>query len=181
MIARGTKNEAMMAERGVAPYAGAPEMTVQRSPNRLFLIPLLSALAACATAPAQELAVADMLPVNEAGVPEAPAYTLFFDLDSAVLTADATATLDRLVADPARPHWTRIILAGHADRTGSERHNKTLSADRAESVRRHLLAAGLPSAMIAAVAFGEKQGLVGTPDGVAEPQNRRVEIYISPK
>jgi OmpA-OmpF porin, OOP family len=154
---------------------------VQRPPHRLFLIPLLLAFAACATGPAQELAVADMLPVNEAGVPAAPAYTLFFDLDSAALTADAAATLDRLVADPARPRWTRLILAGHADRSGSERHNKTLSSDRAEAVRRHLLAAGVPANLIAAVAFGEQRGLVGTPDGTAEPQNRRVEIYISSK
>lgn len=158
----------------------ASEATVQRPPHHLALLPLLSALAACATGPAQELAVADMLPVNEAGSPmEAPAYTVFFDLDSAALTADAVATLDQVLKDSARPRWTRIILAGHADRAASERHNQRLSADRVEAVRRHLLAAGVPATLIASVAFGEKRGLVGTPDGAAEPQNRRVEIYLT--
>ena len=151
---------------------------MQRPRLYLVLIPLLSALAACATGPAQELAVADMLPVNEAGAPEAPAYTVFFDHDSALVTADAAATLDQIVNDPARPRWTRIILAGHADRSGSRRYNRGLSAERVEAVRRHLLAAGLPEALIATVAFGEQRGLVGTPDGAVEPQNRRVEIYL---
>jgi OmpA-OmpF porin, OOP family len=152
---------------------------VQRPRHRLALIPLLSALAACAAGPAQELAVADMLPVNEAGALEAPAYTVFFDLDSAVVTADAAAILDQIVNVPARPRWTRIILAGHADRSGSRRYNKKLSAERVDAVRRYLLAAGVPEALITSVAFGENRGLVGTPDGAVEPQNRRVEIYLS--
>ena len=155
------------------------EATLQRPWRRLALISLLASVAACATGPAQELAVGDMLPVNEAGSPAAPAYTLFFDLDSAVLNADAAAILDQVASDPARPRWTRIIVAGHADRSGSERHNKRLSAERAAAVRRYLLAAGVPAALIASVALGEKQGLVGTPDGAVEPQNRRVEIYVS--
>ena len=152
---------------------------MQRLRHCLAMIPLLSALAACATGPAQQLAVADMIPVTDAGSPAVPAYTLFFDLGSAVINADAAATLDRVVNDPTRPRWTRIIVAGHSDRSGSERHNKTLSADRAEAVRRHLLAAGVPPALIVSVARGEKQELVGTRDGAIEPQNRRVEIYIS--
>lgn len=154
---------------------------MQRPRHPVAFISLLSALAACATGPAQELAVADMLPMNEAGSPETPAYTLFFDLDSAVVTADAAAILDQVVTDPARPRWTRIILAGHADRSGSRRRNLTLSIDRIEAVRRYLVAAGVPESLIVSLAFGEKQGLVGTPDGVVEPQNRRVEIYLSEK
>lgn len=152
---------------------------MQRPRHHPALIPLLSALAACATGPAQELAVADMLPVNEAGSPEAPAYTMFFDLGSAAVTTEAAAILDQVVNDPARPRWRRIILAGHADRAGSRRYNRGLSAERVEAVRRYLVAAGVPEALITSVAFGENRGLVGTPDGAVEPQNRRVEIYLS--
>ena len=134
---------------------------------------------ACATVPAQELAVADMLPVSEAVTPHAPAYIVFFDLDSAEVTAEAAAILDQVISDPARPRWRRITLAGHADRLGSSRYNRGQSAERVEAVRRYLVAAGLPAALITSVAFGENRGLVGTPDGAIEPQNRRVEIYLS--
>ena len=145
--------------------------------HRLALIAIFTPLAACVTVPAQELAVADMLPVNEAAVPSAPAYTLFFDLDSAAITADAAAILDQLVKNPERSHWRRIVVAGHADRSGPEHRNRALSADRAAAVRRYLLDAGVSPATIASLALGEREGLVGTPDGTVEAQNRRVEIY----
>jgi outer membrane protein OmpA-like peptidoglycan-associated protein len=149
---------------------------VQRM-HRLASTSIFMALAACATVPVQELAVADMLPVNEAAGPSAPAYTLFFDLDSAAITADAAAILDQLVKDPERPHWRRILVAGHTDRSGPEHRNRALSADRAAAVRRYLLEAGVPPATIASLALGEREGLVGTPDGIVEAQNRRVEIH----
>lgn len=144
------------------------------------LLPLLL-VAACATGPRQELLVDDMLPTGDGRRPLSPDHTLFFDLDSAVLTAESMATLDRLVRDPARATWTRIDLSGHADRSGSERYNRTLSAGRAEAVRRYLVGAGVPEALIATAAYGERQVLVGTPDGIVEPQNRRVEVYLRSK
>ena len=150
--------------------------------RRLFVLCFLLGLAACTTCPARELAVADMLPKTDHGsLPAAPAYIVFFDLESAALTPDATAILDGMATDPTRPKWTAIVLAGHADRSGSERSNTTLSADRVETVRRYLLRAGIPADLIASRAHGEGQALVGTPDGRVEPQNRRVEIYLREK
>lgn len=153
-----------------------------QSLRRPLALTLLLGLAACATAPARELAVADMLPKGDHGsLPAAPTYMVFFDLDSAALTPDATAVLDGVAADPTRPKWTAIVLAGHADRSGSERLNTRLSADRVEVVRQYLLRAGLPADLIASRVHGERQALVGTPDGTVEPQNRRVEIYLREK
>ena len=150
---------------------------MRRWPRYLASVPLLL-VAACATGPQQDLRLADMLPTGDQR-PSAPAdHTLFFDLDSAALTAESIATLDRLVRDPARSSWTRFDVAGHADRSGPERHNRTLSAERADAVRRYLVGAGIPDAIITIAAYGEKQVLVGTADGIVEPQNRRVEIYL---
>jgi outer membrane protein OmpA-like peptidoglycan-associated protein len=150
--------------------------------RRPFVLSLLLGLVACTAGPARELAVADMLPKTDHGsLPAAPAYIVFFDLDSAALTSDAAAILDGMAADPTRANWAAIMLAGHADRAGSERSNTTLSADRVETVRRHLLRAGIPAELIASRAHGERRALVGTPDGKPEPQNRRVEIYLREK
>lgn len=149
---------------------------------RSSVLVLLLGLGACATGPARELAVADMLPkADHDSLPAAPAYMLFFDLDSAALTPDAIAILDGMMADPTRPKWTAIVLAGHADRSGPERLNTSLSADRVKAVRRHLLRAGIPAGLISSRVHGERQALVGTPDGAVEPQNRRVEIYLREK
>ena len=140
---------------------------------------LLSLTAACTMAPGRDLAVADMLPKPEAGrMLETPSYRLFFDVDSATLTAESIATLDQVAAEAAGQPTARIIVAGHADRSGSKRRNKMLSVERAEAVRRYLLRAGVPERSIVSAAYGERRGLVATSDGVIEPQNRRVEIYL---
>ena len=46
----------------------------------------------------------------------------------------------------------------------------------AHNVRAYLAGKGIPSPKMTTTAFGETRPLVQTPDGVREPQNRRVEI-----
>jgi outer membrane protein OmpA-like peptidoglycan-associated protein len=45
-------------------------------------------------------------------------------------------------------------------------------------VRRALLARGIPAQDVSVVGRGEREPLVATGDNVAEPRNRRVEIYV---
>jgi outer membrane protein OmpA-like peptidoglycan-associated protein len=53
-----------------------------------------------------------------------------------------------------------------------------LSMRRAQSVLAELVRRGIPEGQIAVFAKGERDPLVPTPDGVREPQNRRVEIVF---
>ncbi|TIX49363.1 OmpA family protein, partial [Alteraurantiacibacter aquimixticola] len=73
-----------------------------------------------------------------------------------------------------------IMLAGHADRSGSTTYNVGLSERRNESVQGYLTARGIPQARISSEAFGESMPRVPTADGVRELQNRRVEITYGP-
>jgi OmpA-OmpF porin, OOP family len=54
-----------------------------------------------------------------------------------------------------------------------------LSLRRANPVKDALARDGVPATAISVVGMGEKGLLVPTPDGVREPQNRRVEIVFS--
>ncbi len=65
-----------------------------------------------------------------------------------------------------------------ADRTGTDAHNLQLSGARAAAVRERLVAHGVAGARIAIQPLGETAGLVATPDGVEEAQNRRAEIFL---
>jgi len=72
----------------------------------------------------------------------------------------------------------RVSLTGHADRSGSDKYNMALSLKRANAVKDQLVKQGIPADQISVVGKGESEPLVPTPDGVREPQNRRVEIVL---
>lgn len=72
------------------------------------------------------------------------------------------------------------MLAGHADKSGSDRYNVGLSQRRNATVRAYLESKGVPGGVISTEAFGESAPLVQTADGVREAQNRRVEVTYGP-
>lgn len=133
--------------------------------------------------PAQPAPVAQVQPAPApAPAPPPPAVTrdflVFFDWDSANVTPAAQAIL-RQAADAARQlGGVRVIATGHADRSGPASYNVGLSQRRADAVRAELVRLGIGGGEIATVAKGETDPLVPTPDGVREPQNRRVQIVL---
>jgi outer membrane protein OmpA-like peptidoglycan-associated protein/opacity protein-like surface antigen len=107
-------------------------------------------------------------------------YIVFFDWDKANLTPTATATLDNAVSQFSSTGCARVMLAGHADKSGSDKYNVGLSQRRNANVKAYLEGRGIPGGVIATEAFGESAPLVNTADGVREPQNRRVEVTNGP-
>jgi outer membrane protein OmpA-like peptidoglycan-associated protein len=101
---------------------------------------------------------------------------VFFDSGSARIDAQGAATLDRYSAQVVTPVRCGVMIAAHTDRVGSGDANLVLSRRRAEAVAAYLRSRGLAPVMLEA--FGETRPLAETADGVAEPQNRRVEIWV---
>lgn len=71
-----------------------------------------------------------------------------------------------------------IAISGHADRSASDERSLELSFQRAQRVRAILKREGLLVAPTHIEGFGELRPLIDTPDGISEPANNRVEIYI---
>ncbi|MCF4164242.1 OmpA family protein [Zavarzinia compransoris] len=127
-----------------------------------------------------------VVPVAEPAPAPAPApepaivrsYIVFFDWDSVAITPEANA----IIMDAANAAKTlgtaRIELTGHADRSGPPLYNQRLSVRRAEAVKSVLMGLGIAPEEIVTIGKGESAPLVPTPDGVREPQNRRVEIVL---
>jgi outer membrane protein OmpA-like peptidoglycan-associated protein len=105
-------------------------------------------------------------------------YLVFFAWDQDDLSPVASTVLDQVEADYALGRPARIVVAGHADLSGPEAYNLGLSADRARNVARALIDQGIPEDAIVVEWHGETRPRVPTPDGVREPQNRRVEIVF---
>jgi outer membrane protein OmpA-like peptidoglycan-associated protein len=126
-------------------------------------------------------------PVVEAPPPPPPPpacnkgpYIVFFDWDKSDVTPEAGSVLDNAIAAYGNCQTVPIMLAGYADRSGSDKYNVALSERRNASVRVYLGQRGIPDAAISSQAFGESNNRVPTADGVRELQNRRVEITYGP-
>ena len=107
-------------------------------------------------------------------------FIVFFDFDSADIGPAAAVILDNAAAAWRQIPGFSVTLASHTDRSGAANDNLALSQRRANRVRAYLIRHGIPGGAITSEALGESRRLVETPDGVREPQNRRVEISFGP-
>lgn len=105
---------------------------------------------------------------------------MFFEWDKSNITPDAATILDNAISAYSNCGSAQVMLAGHADKSGSASYNVGLSQRRNDSVKAYLTSKGIPDGVISTEAFGESRPRVETADGVRELQNRRVEITYGP-
>jgi peptidoglycan-associated lipoprotein len=103
-------------------------------------------------------------------------FTLNFILDSTTLTDESKAMVPAVIQAARERRPTEISVFGHADASGSERHNVKLSAERARVVAALMRRMEPSLDEIDVEWFGDRVLLV--PSETREPRNRRVEILI---
>jgi outer membrane protein OmpA-like peptidoglycan-associated protein len=104
--------------------------------------------------------------------------TITFAFDSAVLDADARATLTQQARWIAQFPEIRFRVYGHTDKVGSETYNRQLGLRRARAAVNFLVAQGISRDRLEAVtSFGETRPLIPT-EG-RERQNRRTVTEVS--
>lgn len=104
---------------------------------------------------------------------------VFFAWDVPIIDRDAAAQLDAVAAAIKGSPDARVVLMGHADRSGPETPNLRSARKRAEAVQAYLASRGVPSGSMSVNSYGESRPLIDTADGVREPQNRRVEVVVT--
>ena len=98
---------------------------------------------------------------------------VFFDTDSADLSAQARQTLDgqaRWLNQYPRFH---ITVEGHADERGTREYNIALGARRATAVRDYLAALGVGANRIRTISYGKERPVALCNDISCWSQNRR--------
>jgi outer membrane protein OmpA-like peptidoglycan-associated protein len=107
---------------------------------------------------------------------------IYFDYNSAVITAKAEPQLDQLgeaLRDPRMKNAT-VVVAGHTDAKGSDKYNEGLSDERAEAVKRYLVEElKIPAENLTTAGYGKRQ--LKNPDEPFAPENRRVQILNAPE
>jgi cytochrome c oxidase subunit 2 len=102
-----------------------------------------------------------------------------FETGSATLTTDSKYQLNDLAEVLKKYPLMKIEVAGHTDDIGDPAANKTLSQQRAESVKAYLVAQGVTAARVSAVGYGSTKPIdtSGTDEG--RQKNRRTEFRIT--
>jgi outer membrane protein OmpA-like peptidoglycan-associated protein len=110
--------------------------------------------------------------------PRPVTFILYFIEATDQFTPESQALVDQVLLAIASRPAPELTVAGHTDAVGTDPYNDTLSLRRAERVRALLIARGIAPDSIRAIGRGKREPRVATPDGVAEPRNRRVEITV---
>ncbi len=71
-----------------------------------------------------------------------------------------------------------VSVEGHTDNTGTDKHNKTLSAARAKSVVAWLVKHGIDKTRLSSVGYGQEQPIGDNSTAEGKAENRRVEFHI---
>ncbi len=110
--------------------------------------------------------------------PMARTFLVFFDFDRYNLRDDARRVIEAAAANYKATGSARIEVSGYTDLAGTQAYNMRLSQRRADAVAAYLMRQGVPKNVMDVKWFGKEHPRVPTPDGVREPQNRRVEIVM---
>lgn len=108
----------------------------------------------------------------------ARSYLLYFDLSRSGIQAESEAAINAILADIVAREVPRVAVIGHTDRSGPAAVNVELGLERATFVRDVLVAGGVPADIIDLRSHGEGDPLIPTADGVANAENRRVEVMV---
>jgi OmpA-OmpF porin, OOP family len=106
-------------------------------------------------------------------------FNVYFEFDKSALTPQARQVVDSAAETVRRDKNSRVVLVGKADLVGTDPYNLALSHRRADTVRRALIAQGVPANQIDERWVGDREPPIPTPAGVREPRNRVVEIGLN--
>lgn len=72
----------------------------------------------------------------------------------------------------------KVEIQGHTDNVGSDKFNQTLSLQRAESVKRFLVAKGVDASRMTTVGFGKANPIADNKTAEGRALNRRIEFKV---
>jgi peptidoglycan-associated lipoprotein len=112
---------------------------------------------------------------------EQPLADAFFALDSAQITGEAQAALQKDAEYLKRWPSTKVLVEGHADSRGTAEYNLALGERRATAVRNYLVNLGIPADRIQVVSKGKEAPFCAEENESCWQQNRRGHFVFTAK
>jgi len=153
----------------------------------LVMVASLSVLAACSSTPdnAGTTGATSATPPST-GSSMTPASELqqvgdrvFFAFDKSDISSEGTAVLQRQADFMKKYPALTFTIEGHADERGTREYNLALGERRATSVKKALIALGVPATRINTISYGKERPAVVGSNEAAYAQNRRGVTVIN--
>ncbi|RMF69369.1 MAG: peptidoglycan-associated lipoprotein Pal [Alphaproteobacteria bacterium] len=120
-------------------------------------------------------------PPTEAALTAFAGDRVYFAFDSAELTPQARATLEKQAEWLKHHPDVRVIIEGHTDERGTREYNLALGERRANAVKNYLVALGIAPERIETISYGkERPAVLGTGEAVWRLNRRAVTKVITP-
>jgi outer membrane protein OmpA-like peptidoglycan-associated protein len=104
---------------------------------------------------------------------------VFFDTDKFDIKDESKLELDKLVLLLKKFPFMKIEIGGHTDNTGDKLKNKTLSQNRAKSVKDYLIAKGIEPTRLSAIGYGDSKPISDNNTIEGRSENRRTVFKIT--
>jgi peptidoglycan-associated lipoprotein len=108
-----------------------------------------------------------------------PLADIRFEYDSAALTDEARAVLEKHALWLQGQRDVRVTVEGHCDERGTVEYNLALGEQRARAVRDYLSSLGVAGARLRVVSYGKERPLDPGSDEAAMARNRRAHFNAS--
>ena len=113
------------------------------------------------------------------GSESSPLADIQFELDSAALTDQARATLEKHALWLQGRRDVKVTIEGHCDERGTVDYNLALGDQRARAARDYLASLGVAADRLRVVSFGKERPLDPGHDEAAWVKNRRDHFAVS--
>jgi peptidoglycan-associated lipoprotein len=113
------------------------------------------------------------------GSEDSPLADVRFEYDSASLTEDGKATLEKHALWLQGRRDVRVTVEGHCDERGTVDYNLALGEQRARAARDYLSSLGVSGDRLRVVSFGKERPLDPAHDESAWARNRRAHFAVS--
>ena len=108
-----------------------------------------------------------------------PLADIRFEYDSAALTDEARATLEKHALWLQGRRDARVTVEGHCDERGTVDYNLALGEQRARAARDYLVSLGVAAERLRVVSFGKERPLDPGHDEAAWARNRRARFALA--
>jgi len=103
---------------------------------------------------------------------------VFFETAKSKILPQSFEMLNEVADVLVRNTDMSVRIEGHTDSRGSDKYNKRLSQDRANSVQKYLIGQAVPASRMTAKGLGEEQPIESNDSEEGRAKNRRVEFHI---